>query len=291
MNSMTGYGRAAAELGGFTLTVQVSSVNRKALDLTVALPREWDGGLESEVTAEVRRSVIRGKVHVDVELTGQTGAPEAGWSDDGVARTLERLKALAGKCGVPFQVNTDLLWRIASDERQPLQRPAADAGRPVLMAALAEALAGFVAMRAKEGAALQEDLLGRLAVLHGYVEAVAARTSQVPGLYRDLLFKRLREAGLELDLADERVRKEIALFADRCDISEELTRLRSHLEQLGQLLRSDGEIGRKAEFILQEIGRESNTIGSKANDLPIARTVIDLKNELERVREQVANIE
>jgi uncharacterized protein (TIGR00255 family) len=291
MNSMTGYGRAATALGEFTLTVQVSSVNRKTLDLTVALPREWEGGLESEVTAEVRRSVVRGKVHVDVELTGRAIGTEAGWSDEGVALTLDRLKALAEKRGIPFQMTTDLLWRIASDERQPLQRPTADAGRPVFLAALGEALAGFVAMRAKEGAALQADLLNRMATLRGQVEAVAARAPQVPGQYRELLFKRLREAGLELDLADERVRKEIALFADRCDISEELTRLRSHLDQLEQLLSSDGEIGRKAEFILQEIGRESNTIGSKANDLPIARTVIDFKNELERVREQVANIE
>jgi uncharacterized protein (TIGR00255 family) len=261
------------------------------LDLTVALPREWDGGLESEVTAEVRRSVIRGKVHVDVELTGKASGTEAGWSDEGVERTLERLRSLAGKQEVPFQVTTDLLWRIASNERQPLQRPAADAGRPVLMAALGEALTGFVAMRAKEGAALQTDLLNRMATLRGHVDAVAARAPQVPGLYRDLFFKRLREAGLELDLSDERVRKEIALFADRCDVSEELTRLRSHLDQLAQLLGSDGEIGRKAEFILQEIGRETNTIGSKANDLAIANVVIDLKNELERVREQVANIE
>ena len=291
MNSMTGYGRAATALGEFTLTVQVSSVNRKTLDLTVALPREWEGGPESEVTAEVRRSVVRGKVHVDVELTGRAIGTEAGWSDEGVAQTLDRLKALAEKHGIPFQMTTDLLWRIASDERQPLQRPTADAGRPVFLAALGEALAGFVAMRAKEGAALQADLLNRMATLRGQVEAVAARAPQVPGQYRELLFKRLREAGLELDLADERVRKEIALFADRCDISEELTRLRSHLDQLEQLLSSDGEIGRKAEFILQEIGRESNTIGSKANVLPIARTVIDFKNELERVREQVANIE
>ena len=149
-----------------------------------------------------------------------------------MARTLERLRSLAGKQGVPFQVTTDLLWRIASDERQPLQRPAADAGRPVLMAALGEALTGFVAMRAREGAALQADLLNRMATLRGQVDAVAARAPQVPGLYRDLFFKRLREAGLELDLSDERVRKEIALFADRCDVSEELTRLRSHLDQL-----------------------------------------------------------
>jgi uncharacterized protein (TIGR00255 family) len=291
MNSMTGYGRAATALGEFSLTVQVSSVNRKTLDLTVALPREWDGVLEAEVTAEVRRSVVRGKVHVDVELTGKAGGTEAGWCDDGVALTLERLRTLAEKRGIPFQITADLLWRIASDERQPLQRPTAEEGRPVLLAALGEALAAFVAMRAKEGAALQTDLLGRMATLRGQIDVVAARAPQVTGQYRELLFKRLREAGLELDLADERVRKEIALFADRCDISEELTRLRSHFDQLEQLLRSDGEIGRKAEFILQEIGRESNTIGSKANDLTIAKAVIDFKNELERVREQIANIE
>jgi uncharacterized protein (TIGR00255 family) len=291
MKSMTGYGRAATVLGGFTLTVQVSSVNRKTLDLTVALPREWDGPLESEITAEVRRAVLRGKVHVGVELTGRPNGTEAGWTDEGVAQTLERLRGLAEQRGIPFQVTTDLLWRIASDERQPLERPAVEEARPVLLAALNEALVSFVAMRAKEGASLQADLSTRLAILRGLVDAVAARAPQVPGAYRELLLKRLREAGLELDLSDERVLKELALFADRCDISEELTRLRSHLEQLDHLLRSDGEIGRKAEFILQEIGRESNTIGSKANDLAIAKVVIDLKNELERVREQIANIE
>lgn len=291
MNSMTGYGRASEALGGFILTLQISSVNRKALDLTVVLPRGWEGELESEVGAEIRRSVARGKVHVDVELTGGADGKEAAWNDEGVAQTLARLRALAEKLGVPFQTTADLLWRIASAERQPLQQPTADAGRPVLMLVLAEAMAGFVAMRAKEGAALQADLLNRMAILRGHVDAVATRATQVPGQYRDRLFERLRDIGSELDLDDERVRKEIALFADRCDISEELTRLRSHLDQLEQLIQSDGEIGRKAEFILQEIGRESNTIGSKANDLPITKAVIEFKTELERVREQIANIE
>jgi uncharacterized protein (TIGR00255 family) len=120
---------------------------------------------------------------------------------------------------------------------------------------------------------------------------VAVRAPQVPANYREQLMKRLREAGLELDLDDERVLREIALFADRSDVSEEITRLRSHFEQFTALLKSDGEIGRKAEFILQEIGREVNTIGSKANDVTIARSVIELKNELERVREQMANVE
>ena len=113
----------------------------------------------------------------------------------------------------------------------------------------------------------------------------------MPANYREQLLKRLRDAGLDLDVNDERVLREIALFADRCDVTEEITRLRSHFEQFATLLKSDGEIGRKAEFLLQEIGREVNTIGSKANDLTIARAVIELKNELERVREQMANVE
>lgn len=290
MNSMTGYGRATAPFGNCTLTVQVSSVNRKTLDLTVALPHDWQS-LEPEVAAAVRNAVVRGKVHVDVDLTGGATAPEATWNEAAVAQTLERLRALAAQQGVPFAATAELLWQIASAERQPRQFPTAAAGQPVVMAGLREALQNFVAMRSTEGAALQADLLARVAELKRQVEAIAARAPLVPGLYRDLLLKRLREAGLALDPGDERVLKEIALFADRCDLSEELTRLRSHLEQFSQLLRTEGEIGRKAEFILQEISRESHTIGSKANDLAIAKAVIEFKNELERVREQIANIE
>ena len=146
-------------------------------------------------------------------------------------------------------------------------------------------------MRAKEGEALLVDFIKRSETLHRHVEAIANRAPQVPANYREQLMKRLRDAGLELDLEDERVLREIALFADRCDVTEEITRLRSHFDQFAGLLKSDGEIGRKSEFILQEIGREVNTIGSKANDVTIARAVIELKNELERVREQMANVE
>ena len=290
MNSMTGYGRGTAALGSHTVTVQVSSVNRKTLDLTVALPRDWES-LEADVTAEVRRAALRGKVHTDIELSGAATAAAVVWTDEGVTATLDRLRDLASRQGIPCEVNAELLWRIASAERQPAQSPSAEEARAPVLAALAEALRGFAAMRAREGRALQDDLLARLAVLGGQVDAVAARAPRVPAAYRELLFKRLRDAGLELDLNDERVLKEIALFADRCDISEELTRLRSHLDQLGQLLRAEGEIGRKAEFLLQEVARESHTIGSKANDLEIAKLVIEFKNELERVREQIANVE
>jgi uncharacterized protein (TIGR00255 family) len=146
-------------------------------------------------------------------------------------------------------------------------------------------------MRAQEGAALMEDFQTRLAILRVQVAIVAERAPAVAPTYRELLLKRLREAGLELRIDDERVLKEVALFADRADVTEELTRLKSHLEQFTTLLKSEGEIGRKAEFILQEIGREVNTTGAKANDLTISKAVIELKNELERIREQIANVE
>jgi uncharacterized protein (TIGR00255 family) len=287
---MTGYGRATAALENFTLTVQVSSVNRKTLDLTMALPEEWES-LEPSVAELVRKFASRGKVHVDVELTGDKGATELAWDEAAAGEALERLQAFAARQGVEFRPSSELLWEIASSQRRGGAVPSAEAALAVVSESVTQALREFAAMRAREGEALLVDFIRRGEILHRYVEAIATRAPHVPANYREQLMKRLREAGLELDLDDERVLREIALFADRCDVSEEITRLRSHFEQFSALLKSDGEIGRKAEFLLQEIGREVNTIGSKANDLTIARAVIELKNELERVREQMANVE
>ncbi|MBI3886857.1 MAG: YicC family protein [Opitutae bacterium] len=289
MNSMTGYGRASAVLESQTVTVQVNSVNRRTLDLSMKLPDEWES-LEAAVAEAVRKAVVRGKVHVAVEVTGAKGV-SAGWDTDAIAETLDKLADLSDARGLKFKPKTELLWQIANAQRNDALRPSADLAAPVLRETLAAALRGLSAMRAKEGEALLIDFLGRLQKLNHGVEVIAARAPQVPGNYRELLHQRLRQAGLALELGDDRVLKEIALFADRCDITEELTRLRHHLVQLGELVRAEGEVGRKAEFILQEIGREIHTVGSKANDLVIAQQVIEFKNELERVREQMANVE
>lgn len=290
MKSMTGFGRATAPLGPYALAVQVNSVNRKTLDLTLALPEEWEP-LEPQINELVRKYASRGKVHVNFELTGANGEQTTGWDEAAAAEVLQRLAAFAAKQGVAFQPTPELLWQIASSQRKSTALPAADAAQPVVLSTLEEALKSFAAMRAREGATLLADFLSRLALLQAHATTIAERTPQVPKNYREQLMQRLRQAELELDLNDERVLKEIALFADRCDVTEELTRLRSHFEQFTALLRSPGEIGRKAEFILQEMGREVHTIGSKANDLVISRNVIELKNELERVREQIANVE
>jgi len=287
---MTGYGRATAVIGADTLTVQVSAVNRKTLDLTMKLPEPWEE-LEVAVGERVRKFASRGKVHVQIEVTGAAGARQEVWDEDAAGDTLDRLSAFAAKQGVAFTPTPELLWEIARSQRKTDDFPSAETVRTVVLSTLDLALRAFSAMRAKEGEALLVDFLGRLETLRRNVDAVAVRAPQVPTLYRDQLLQRLRTAELALDVADERVLKEVALFADRCDVTEEITRLRSHLEQFGTLLGTDGEIGRKAEFILQEIGREVNTIGSKANDLTIARAVIELKNELERIREQIANVE
>lgn len=289
MKSMTGYGRATAEIAGFSLTVQVSSVNRKTLDLTLGMPEEWEA-LEAPLGELVRKYASRGKVHLDIELTGDKSA-SATWDEKSAEVALQRLRAFAEKQGVTFEPAAELLWQIASAQRTAAELPASETAQPVVTETVTTALRAFAAMRAKEGEALLIDFLRRSELVHRLVETIAARAPQVPANYREQLNKRLREAGLELDVNDERVLREIALFADRCDVTEEITRLRSHFEQFATLLKSEGEIGRKAEFLLQEIGREVNTIGSKANDLTIARAVIELKNELERIREQMANVE
>ncbi len=290
MKSMTGYGRASAAIGSFSLTVQVSSVNRKTLDLAISLPDDWES-LEPAVAEQVRGAASRGRITVVVELTGAKGAGAVVWDETEVNAALDRLAALAAARSIAFSPTPELLWSVANSQRKQAEFPATEDAAPAVAETLAEALRGFVAMRAQEGEALLVDFLARLNVLRGHVDAIAARAPQVAPIYRELLLQRLRQAGLELDVEDERVLREIALFADRCDVTEEITRLRSHFEQFATLLKSDAEIGRKAEFILQEIGREVNTIGSKANDLTISKAVIELKNELERVREQIANVE
>jgi len=287
---MTGYGRATGSIGNYTLTAQVSSVNRKTLDLAIRLPDDWES-LEAKIGEQVRKAASRGRVSVVVELTGARGTGEIVWDEVEVNAAIDRLKALASSRGLEFAPTAELLWSVANSQRMAAVVPDVLEAGPQVAAVVAEALRAFVAMRAQEGEALLVDMLTRLELLRTHVDAIAARAPVVAPSYRELLLQRLRQAGLELDVNDERVLREVALFADRCDVTEELTRLRSHFEQLSALLKSDAEIGRKSEFILQEIGREVNTIGSKANDLTISRAVIELKNELERVREQIANVE
>lgn len=290
MNSMTGFGRAAAPFAGHELSVQIASVNRRGIELAINLPDEWRE-LESAVGERIRTVATRGRIAVTVSVRAPAGRVEGLPDEATLGRALDQLAALAAARGIPFAPDANLLWQVAAGLHDNHDLPPAEESQAALLALVDQALGGFAAMRAKEGATLQADMLARVATIRGHFATIADRAPQVTAGYRENLLRRLREAGLDLNLDDERVLKEIALFADRCDIAEEITRARSHLDQLDTLLRARGEIGRKTEFLLQELGREVNTTGSKANDLTIAKLVIESKNELERIREQIANVE
>ncbi len=281
---MTGFGRATADVEDALIVVQVNSVNRKTLDLTVRLP-EACTPMESKITEKVRETASRGKIYLTVAAEAQGGAKGQ------TAAHLKRLADLASENQVPFEPDARLLWDISNDRRSLSEPELTEAVEVAILDATERALRSFVAMRVQEGEALLVDFMTRVSALKTHVGAVAERAPAVVADYREALFKRLRDADLELNVEDERVLREVSVFADRCDITEELTRLDSHLQQFEDHIRGDGEIGRKGEFILQEIGREIHTIGSKANDLKISKRIIELKNEMERIREQIANVE
>ncbi|MGE9293805.1 MAG: YicC/YloC family endoribonuclease [Puniceicoccales bacterium] len=290
MQSMTGFGRGEARNEHVEITVEVSSVNRKSLEVGVSLPRDWQS-LERDITEAVRGCALRGKVSVYVQV--RKGAQGGGldWDDEKVLSTVRRLETFAHEHGMAIAPDGDLLLRVINSLDTGSELPEADAAKPLLMQAVGAALEGFAAMRASEGEALKKDLLERLAFLEDQVVNMRTVAEEVVPTYREQLFARLQKAGLELELDDERVLKEICLFADRADISEELTRLSSHIEQFRATLEEEGAIGRKMDFLCQEIHREVNTSGSKANQIELTRIVIDCKNELERIREQAQNVE
>ncbi len=296
VKSMTGYGREVFSVENADFTVEVSSVNQRALALSVYAPAEWTPAAERLLTPLVRARVARGKISVFVRFGN--GKPSAStetfsWDEAAAAEALEKLKDAARDAGTVFAPDAGVLLRLAELHRTRAGTlPSLDdeAVAAALSAATARALENFVAMREREGANLEADLRERLARLRAWSEKIREASAGTVGHFRDALRSRIAALGVEIDLDDPRFLKEIALFADRCDISEELTRLASHFEQFESCF-SENESGRKLDFICQEILREFNTIGSKANNAAITRCVVEAKNEQERLREQVQNIE
>ncbi len=290
MNSMTGYGRGAASQGQMEIVVEITGVNRKNLDIGISVPREW-ALIEQALAERLRGQIGRGKVQVSVSAKGAASRGALDWDDEQVAALLQRLRETSRRVSGEVQADGALLLQLIAMVRENQQPPEAEELLPSVQTAFDSALAGFLEMRQTEGTALREDLRQRLGLLENLLQRIETQREGMVEAYRERLFQRLRQAGLELDLDDERVQKEIALFADRADIEEEITRLRSHFEQVASALDASEPVGRKLDFIIQEINREFNTIGSKAHRLDITQAVIEAKNELERFREQTANVE
>ncbi len=293
MRSMTGYGCGEANHDGGKIVVELSSVNRKQSEISVSLPRELEV-LEARMRDELNRHLSRGRITVRVTFHAGEERRAGGLRlNRPLARAYARdLGLLAAELGLEGGVSLDTLLRAPGVLEVEEEIGDSEALWPAVESSLAVALRQLIAMREREGANLQQDLTQRLALMRQAAAKIRERAPQVAEHYRRQLHERIAAAGLVLTPDDrERLLKEVALFADRSDITEELTRLESHFGQFDQCLVNSEPVGRTLDFLAQELNREINTIGSKANDAAIAHEVVTLKAELERIREQAMNLE
>ena len=289
--SMTGYGSAKGVVGGQTVTVEVKSVNNRFLDCSVRLPRSYLFA-EDLVKGAVSAGVKRGKVDVFVTIQSSQEADTVVTANLPLAEEyLHALNEIAEKLGVDVGVNAGLIARfpdVLTVEKKELDREAAG---EALRAITEEAVAEFNAMRAREGERLREDMLAKLEKISGFVSIVEERSPETVREYRQRLETRLRELLEDRNVDEQRLITETAIFADRTAVDEETVRLRSHISQFETMLEEGSPIGRKMDFLVQEFNRESNTIGSKCSDAVLAQVVVDLKSEIEKLREQLQNVE
>ena len=290
---MTGYGRGDCSQDGFKITVELSSVNRKQTEISVNLPREMEM-LEPQIRDLINRQVARGRLTVRVSLHAGAGKASARMHlNVPLAKAYAReLNRLAKQLKLPGPVTLDQLARAPGVLQTDEELAVEEDFWPAVEKALKRALSQMLKMREREGVHLAQDLSQRMTVMRQAAAKIEKYAPTVAERYRQQLLERIKSAGLEAPgVEDERLLKEVVYFADRSDISEELTRLQSHFQQFDDCGKSKEPVGRMLDFLAQEMNREINTIGSKANDSLISREVVTLKAELEKFREQAQNVE
>jgi uncharacterized protein (TIGR00255 family) len=290
MRSMTGYGRGQAAFNGNKISVEVNSVNRKQSDVAVNLPREL-ADLEPRIRDAINARISRGRLNVAVVCAPSAAAQKVAL-DESMARNYFRaMQALQKELKVGGEITIDTILR-APGVLHPIEEAVSDeVAWPHVEAALGDALDELIKMRTREGKHLAKDLIKRLKVVRQSIRKIRQLHPGVVKKHRQNLQERLQRAGLDLPVDDERLTKEIIIFADKSDVTEELTRLGSHLAQFAHHLRRNEPVGRTLDFMIQEIYREFNTLGAKANDADISQLVVICKSEMEKIREQVQNIE
>ena len=290
ISSMTGYGRCEIEENERKVLVEINSVNHRYLDLNIKVPRLLMH-LEDQIRKMIKEKVARGKV--EIAISSQSVAKE----DLEIivnkamgAAYLEGLRKLGSQLGLEDDLKLSALMNVS--ELVTVQKKMDDEEQvTIIEKALSGALEAFRAMRAKEGEHLREDILGKNETLRQMVQEIEAKSPEVVAGYKERLDNRLAQLLNEAQVDEARIATEVALFADKCAIDEEVTRLKSHIKQLEDILNEGGTVGRKLDFLMQEMNREANTIGSKANNYEITKIVVALKTEIEKIREQVQNIE
>ena len=291
VKSMTGYGRARQTLHGRDITVEVRSVNNRYLDCTVKVPRTYIFA-EDAVKSRVQKAVSRGKVDVFITIDATAADETVVAVNEPLARGYyEALTKIRDMFSLEGELTAAVLAKFpdvltVTKAEEDLESVAGD-----ICAVLDEALEAYNAMRAVEGVKLCEDIAGRVTTIETVVGKVEERSPQTVAAYREKLTARMQEVLQSTTIDESRILTEAAIFADKIAVDEETVRLRSHISQLRAMLKSDQPVGRKLDFLIQEVNRECNTIGSKCNDLTIAQDVVNMKAEVEKIREQVQNIE
>lgn len=291
IKSMTGYGRACRGFEGREVTVEVRSVNNRYLDCNVKLPRVYSYA-EDRIKQHVKEHVTRGKVDVYITVSNTSGEDvQITLNQPVLEGYLNAMRRIASE----YQIRDDISVHTLSGlpDIFLVEKPQIDeeARAAEILEVLEAALEQYDAMREKEGAAMKRDLLNRRQVILQFVEQVEQRSPITLAEYQARLSAKMQEVLSATTIDESRILTEAAIFADKIAVDEETVRLRSHLDQLSDMMSAGGPIGRKLDFLLQEMNREANTIGSKGTDLQQARTVVDIKAELEKIREQVQNIE
>jgi uncharacterized protein (TIGR00255 family) len=291
MRSMTGYGRGEVDHGGAKFRVELNSVNRKQSDIVINLPRDL-AELEPRIRQAINEKLSRGRTSVVVSHEDGVDGSRKLALDTALARSYHSaMLDLQKQLNAPGEITIGAILQAPGVLKFSDTNIDADAVWPSVERALQLALGELIKMRDREGKHLAKDLAQRLKTIRAEIKAVRGLFPEVVKRYRATLHERIRKARIDVAADDERLAKEVAIFADRSDVSEELTRLESHLSQFADQLRKDEPVGRTLEFITQEIARELNTLGSKANDAAISQHVVACKAELEKIREQIQNLE
>lgn len=291
IKSMTGYGSASGKSGNLNITVELRSVNNRYLDCNIRIPRIYTA-VEDALRGCVQKHVSRGKVDVYVTIDSSEADDAVITVNKNVAGLyVQALDELSRLYGVKNDLSAIALAKFPDVLTVKKEETDTDELAGDLCAIMEEALAGYDNMRMAEGEKLKEDILGRLQLISELTSRVEERSPKTVAAYRERLVDKMAEIlnGKEID--EGRILLEAAIFADKVAVDEETVRLRSHLSQLEKMLDADKPVGRKIDFLIQELNREANTIGSKCNDTEMAQTVVDIKAEIEKIREQVQNIE
>jgi len=291
IKSMTGFGKGESSNENIALTVEVKSVNHRYCDINIKLPRALSA-FENEIKKVVGRKLKRGKVdvYINLDLVG-SAAINASLNRPLVNAYLSVIEQLKQEFSLSGDISLD--WLASQKDLIRIEEAAVDPDvmQKTLLGAVEDALGGLDRMRTAEGSATAADMTSRLRLIGNLLDQVESLAPEVPREWRVKLQQRLKKFADEIEFDPQRLAQELAIVADRCDVSEEMTRFRSHLQQFETLLDSAEPVGRKMDFLVQEMNREANTTGSKSNHAELTRLVVEIKAELEKIREQVQNIE